>query len=91
MTLCDHVINRLCDFVDNRPALEPTTWSTLVAIGLAEVEIYRFSSARDQLITCSKRQKTQSMAVLTINLYSLLSLAVIDLVEVEIYCFLFIT
>ena len=23
MTLCDHVINRLCDFVDNKPALEP--------------------------------------------------------------------
>ena len=69
MILCDHVINRLCGFVDNRPALEPTTWSTLVAIGLAEVEFYRFSSACDQLITCSKRQKTQSMAVLTINLY----------------------
>ena len=23
MTLCDHVINRLCDFVDKRPALDP--------------------------------------------------------------------
>ena len=42
MTLCDHVINMLCDFVDNRPALEPTTLSSLVAIGLAEVVIYRF-------------------------------------------------
>ena len=41
-TLCDHVINRLCDFVDNRPALEPTTLSSLVVIGLGEVEIYRF-------------------------------------------------
>ena len=39
MTLCDHVINRFCDFVDNKPALEPTTLSSLVAIDLAEVEI----------------------------------------------------
>ena len=39
MTLCDHVINRLCDFVDNKPALERTTLSSLLAIGLAEVEI----------------------------------------------------
>ena len=39
MTLCDHVINRLCDFVDNKPALEPSTLSSLVAIGLAEVGI----------------------------------------------------
>ena len=40
MTFCDHVINRLFDFVDNRPALEPTSLSSLVAIGLVEVEIY---------------------------------------------------
>ena len=39
MTLWDHVINRLCDFVDDKPVLEPTTLSSLVAIGLAEVEI----------------------------------------------------
>ena len=39
MTLCDHVINRLCDFVDNKPTLEPTTLSSLLAIGLVEVEI----------------------------------------------------
>ena len=39
MTLCDHVIISLYDFVDNRPAVEPTTLSSLVAIGLAEVEI----------------------------------------------------
>ena len=39
MTLCDHVINRLRDFVDNRPALEPTTVSSLVAIGLAEGKV----------------------------------------------------
>ena len=39
MTLCDHVINRLCDFVDDTPALEPTTLPSLVAIGLVEVEI----------------------------------------------------
>ena len=39
MTLFDHMIIRLYDFVDNRPALEPTTLSSLVAMGLAEVEI----------------------------------------------------
>ena len=39
MTLCDHVINRLCDFVDNKPALETTTLSHFLAIVLAEVEI----------------------------------------------------
>ena len=45
MALCDHVIDRLRDFVDNRPALEPTTLlSSLVAIRLAEVEIQRFLS-----------------------------------------------
>ena len=44
MTLSDHVMNRLCDFVDHRPALEPTTLPSLVAIGLAEVEIQRFLS-----------------------------------------------
>ena len=27
MTLCNHVINRLCDFVDNNPPLEPTNLS----------------------------------------------------------------
>ena len=39
MTLCDHVINTLCDFVDNKPALEPITVSNFLAIDLAEVEI----------------------------------------------------
>ena len=39
MSLCDHVINSLCDSVDNRLALEPTTLPSLVAIGLAEVKI----------------------------------------------------
>ena len=39
MTLCDHVTNKLCDFVDNKPPLETTTLSSLVAIDLAEVEI----------------------------------------------------
>ena len=39
MTSCDHVINRLCDFVDNKPALEPTTLSSFLAVALAEVEI----------------------------------------------------
>ena len=40
MTLCDHMINSLCEFVDNRPLLEPATLSGLVVIDLAEVEIY---------------------------------------------------
>ena len=43
MTLCDHVINRLCDFMDNNPALEPTTLSSFLTTVLAEVEIERFS------------------------------------------------
>ena len=25
MTLCDYVINRLCDLMDNKPTLKPTT------------------------------------------------------------------
>ena len=39
VTLCDHVINRSCDLIDNKRALEPTTLSSLIVIGLAEVEI----------------------------------------------------
>ena len=39
MTLCDHVINRLYDFMDNKPPLEPTTLSSLLNIVLLEVEI----------------------------------------------------
>ena len=39
LTLCDHLINRLCDLMDNKVALEPTTLPSLVAIGLGEVEI----------------------------------------------------
>ena len=46
MTLCDHVINRLCDFVDKKPVLEPTTLSSFLAIVLAEVEIERSLSAK---------------------------------------------
>ena len=37
--LCDEVINNLLDLMDNKPAFEPTTLSSLVAIGLVEVEI----------------------------------------------------
>ena len=37
LNLCDHLINRLCHFVDNRPELEPTSLPRLVAIRLAEV------------------------------------------------------
>ena len=39
VTLCDQVINRLCDLMYNKSILEPTTLPSLVAIGLAEVEI----------------------------------------------------
>ena len=39
MTLCDHVINRLCDFVDKKPVLEPTTLSRFLATVLAEVDL----------------------------------------------------
>ena len=42
MTLYDHVINRLCDFGDNKPALEPL--SGFLAIVPTEVEIQRFLS-----------------------------------------------
>ena len=30
MTLCNHMINRLCQFVDNKPALERTTLSSFL-------------------------------------------------------------
>ena len=62
VTLCDHVINRLCDLMDNKSALEPTTLSSFVAIGLAQVEIQSFFYlSLDHLITWSKHQKTQWM------------------------------
>ena len=44
MSLCDHVINSLCDFVVNRPALAPTTLSSLLAIGIVKVQVQRFLS-----------------------------------------------
>ena len=39
MTSCDHVINRLYEFVDNKLALEPTTLSIFLVVVPAEVEI----------------------------------------------------
>ena len=39
MTLCHYVINSSWDVVDNKPALEPTTLSSLVAVGLTEVQM----------------------------------------------------
>ena len=36
---CDHVIDRLCNFVDKKSALEPTTLTIFLAIVLAEVEM----------------------------------------------------
>ena len=65
MTLCDHVINRLCGFVDNEPALESTTLSSFLAIVLAEVEMLFnvFYQPRDHLIMSSKTQKTSWMVI----------------------------
>ena len=57
MTLCNHVINRLCDFVDNNPPLEPATLSSILAIVSAEVEIDRFLSVKwslDHVVKASK-------------------------------------
>ena len=39
MTLCEHVIKRLSDVVNNRPAIKPTTLSSLIVTGLAEGQI----------------------------------------------------
>ena len=39
MTSCDHVINRLYEFVDYKLALEPTTLSIFLVVVPAEVEI----------------------------------------------------
>ena len=69
MTLCDHVINRLCGFEDNRLALEPTTLSSLVAICLAKLKHNVFCQLCDDLIICSKHQKTWFMVTHTIYLY----------------------
>ena len=69
-TLCDHVINRFCDFVDNRSPLEPTTLSSLVAIGLAEVEIITFFISH--VITWLRAQRVKRLdewLPFTINLY----------------------
>ena len=43
MTWCVHVINEFCDFVDNTFSPEATSLSSLVAIGIAEVEKERSS------------------------------------------------
>ena len=58
MILCDHLINRLCDFVGNRPALESTTLSSLVAMGLAEVRITFFIS---HVITLTRAQNVKRL------------------------------
>ena len=39
ITLCNRVVKKLCDFVENKLALEPTTQSSFLAIVLVEVEI----------------------------------------------------
>ena len=84
--LCDHLINRLCDFVDNKPALEPTTLSSFLAIVIVEVEI-------GHVISWSPGQSVKSLDgwwSFIINLY-LPSLAVVAFGEVEIYRFVFVT
>ena len=60
MTLCDNIINRLCYFVGDKPALEPTTLSSFSAIVLAEVEIYVFYQSRD-VITWSGAQNVKRL------------------------------
>ena len=39
MTWCMHVIHGLCDFVDNIFSSEATSLSSLIEIGLGEMEI----------------------------------------------------
>ena len=38
------MVKKLCDFVENKPALEPATQPSFLAIVLVEVEIERFLS-----------------------------------------------
>ena len=47
MTSCFHVTNELCDFVDNIFSSEATSLSSLVVIGLVEVEYNFFHFSRD--------------------------------------------
>ena len=67
-TSWDHVIKRLFDFMDNRPALKPTPLSSLVAIGLTEVETFFIS----HVITWSDAQNVKRLDwwwPFTINVY----------------------
>ena len=55
MTLFDHLINRLCEFPDNRPEKEPATLSSLLVIGLAEVESFlSVTWSLDHMLKASK-------------------------------------
>ena len=54
MTLCDYVINRLCDFVENKPALEHTTLSSFLAIVLVEVRFLLVTWSLDHVLKASK-------------------------------------
>ena len=49
VTLCDHVINRLCDFMDNRPTLKPTSLSRLVAMVTRKLKYNVFHLSNDSM------------------------------------------
>ena len=82
VTLYGHVINKLCDLMDNSPVLKPTTLSSLVAIGIEELRYHIFHLSQDNLITWSKRQKTQWVKALYYTPPPF---------QVEIYRFLLVT
>ena len=91
VTLYDHVINRLCNLIDDRLALTPSTLSNLVTIGPAEVEIKRFPFALWWLVHVIKASKDCMDGGPLLKTSTLSILSVIALVEVEIYRFLLVT
>ena len=91
MTLCDHVIKRLCDVMDNKPALEPATLSSFLAIVLAKVEIKCFLSVTWSLRHVVKTSKGLMYSGPLLKISTFPSLAFIAFGEVEIYCFYFVT
>ena len=69
MTLCDHVINRLCDLMGNTPAIKPTTLSSLVAMFLQKLRHNVFIC---HVITWSRDQSVKWLNAwwsFTINLH----------------------
>ena len=90
MTLCDHVIKRLCDVMDNKPALEPATLSSFLAIVLAKVEIKCFLSVTWSLRHVVKTSKGLMYSGPLLKISTFPSLAFTAFGEVEI-CFYFVT